>query len=418
MDAAADPDVKPGWGLVFGSALALTVCTGPVIQFSFAVFMKPVADGLATDRGTLALAPALGLLLVSLVTPIVGLLIDRLGLRRIVPLSVVLTAIGLALLGMLSNSVPLFITLYGLTALTGAGYGPLPFAKAVSARFQTRRGLALGITMAGVGIGTALVPPLAQAAITAFGWRTAYLALAAGVLAVALPPTLLTLPDLRANRVPTGAPLKAGAAVGEAMRSATFWKLAISFASMGLATAGIITHMAALLSDRGISAGYASTALSVGGIALIAGRLLSGYMLDKIFAPLVAFAFFAAALGGIALLLLSDVPALAWVSTGLVGLSLGAEVDLIAYLLCRYFGQRAFGAIYGYLFAAFTLGTAFGPLLMGVSFARTGGYEPAMLGFAALVAMACLLVSRLGSYLYQADGRPVAPSPELQALPV
>ena len=408
MGATAALDVKHGWRLVFGSALALTVCTGPVIQFSFAVFMKPVADGLGTDRGTLALAPALGLVLVALGTPVVGILIDRHGLRRIVPLSVVLTAIGLALLGILSSSVPLFIALYGLTALAGSGYGPLPFAKAVSARFRERRGLALGVTMAGVGIGTALVPLLAQAVITAFGWRMAYMVLAAAVLAVALPPTILTLPDLRAGRVLSAAALLAGATAGEAMRSATFWKLAACFACVGLATAGIITHMAALLSDRGISAGYAATALSVGGMSLILGRLLSGYLLDKVFAPLVACAFFAAALGGIALLLISDVAALAWVATGLIGLSLGAEVDLIAYLLCRYFGQRAFGAIYGYLFAAFTLGTAFGPLLMGISFTRTGGYETAMLGFAVLVALACLLVSRLGGYRYEADGGPTA----------
>ena len=401
------PKDKSGWGLVAGSALALAVSNGPVVLSSFAVFMKPLTEGLMTDRGTLSLAPALGLILAGLFTPVVGMLTDRHGLRRIVFTSIVLTAIGLALLGALVQSVPVFIALYCVIALVGAGYSPLPFAKAVSATFQSRRGLALGITMAGVGIGSALVPVLVQTMITAYGWRVAYVGLALMVLIVALPATVLTLPNLRFDPAATPPVLSAGVTAREALRSAIFWKLGAAFALVALTTVGVMVHVAALLSDRGISAAVASSALSVGGVALLFGRLLSGYLLDKIFAPYVALASFVSALTGIVILFFSSTPAAAWIATGLVGFCIGAEVDLIAYLVCRYQGQRAFGAIYGYLFAAFTLGAGLGPLAMGQCFARTGSYDAALVAFIGGLLISCVLVTQLGAYRFHADGKPV-----------
>ena len=401
------PKDKSGWGLVAGSALALAVSNGPVVLSSFAVFMKPLTEGLMTDRGTLSLAPALGLILAGIVTPVVGMLTDRHGLRRIVFTSIVLTAIGLALLGAFVHSVPVFIALYCFIALAGAGYSPLPFAKAVSATFQTRRGLALGITMAGVGIGSALVSVLVQTMITAYGWRVAYVGLALMVLIVALPATVLALPNLRFDPAATPPVLSAGVTSREARRSAIFWKLGAAFALVALTTVGVMVHVAALLSDRGISAAVASSALSVGGVALLFGRLLSGYLLDKIFAPYVALASFVSALTGIVILFFSSTPAAAWIATGLVGFCIGAEVDLIAYLVCRYLGQRAFGAIYGYLFAAFTLGAGLGPLAMGQCFARTGSYDAALVAFIGGLLISCVLVTQLGAYRFHADGKPV-----------
>ena len=393
------------WWLVLGSALALIVGTGPVIQFSFAVFMKPLAVGLNANRGTLALAPAIGLLAMGLATPLFGWLADRYGVRRVVPPCVLATGIAFALLGT-ATSVTAFVALYCIGSIFAGGYSPMPFAKAVSARFHHRRGLALGVTMAGLGVGTALVPLVSQAMIAAWGWHWAYVGLGVLICVVALPATLLTLPRSGVTDARESIGLAHGASASQAIHTGSFWKLAVAFACVALATTGVMTHIVALLSDRGVSPGVAATALAVGGIALIAGRLLSGYLIDKLFAPMVAAAFFASALIGIILLLVSPGPGIAWAVTGMIGLSLGAEVDLIAYLICRYLGQRAFGAIYGYLFLAFTLGTAAGPLAMGVCYTRTGRYTPAMIGFALGLVLALLLVLRLGEYRYNTDGEP------------
>ena len=408
-EPGAEANGRSPWWLVLGSALALIVGTGPVIQFSFAVFMKPLAAGFHADRGTLALAPAIGLLAMGLVTPLFGWLADRYGVRRVVPPCVLATGVAFALLGT-TTSVPAFVALYCVGSIFAGGYSPMPFAKAVSARFHHRRGLALGMTMAGLGVGTALIPTVSQAMIAAWGWQWAYVGLGALICAIALPATLLTLPKLPdAGRAVISA-LTTGATAGEALRLGSFWRLALAFACVALATTGVMTHIVALLSDRGIAPGVAATALAVGGVALIGGRLLSGYLIDKLFAPRVAAVFFASALLGIVLLLASPAPAIAWIATGLIGLSLGAEVDLIAYLICRYLGQRAFGAIYGYLFLAFTLGTAAGPLAMGICYTRTGSYSAAMTGFAIGLILACLLVLRLGRYRYDADGQPTGVS--------
>src|SRR5262249_37704907 len=139
---------------------------------------------------------------------------------------------------------------------------------------------------------------------------------------------------------------------------------------------------------------------TVAGIALIGGRLLAGYLLDRIFAPYVALVFFVAPMIGIVLLLVASQPKLAATGAIFVGLGLGAEVDLIAFLLSRYLGIRSFGEIYGYLFAIFMLGTGLGPFLMGVSFDRTGSYALVLGCFEIALMVASILMLRLGPYAY------------------
>ena len=164
--------------------------------------------------------------------------------------------------------------------------------------------------------------------------------------------------------------------------------------------------MVPLLTDRGIPTSTATAVLSAAGLALVAGRLLAGYLLDRIFAPYVAVAFFLAPLAGILLLLLGSSPSVAAIATVLVGVGLGAEVDLMAFLLSRYFGMRAFGEIYGYLFALFMLGAGAGPFAMGVSFDATGSYQLMLASFAIALLLASGLMIGLGSYVYPPGSRP------------
>lgn len=393
------------WALVAGSAATLTVSLGPVVQFSFAVFVKPLAKALGADRGTISPAPALALLMVAISTPIVGLLTDRYSLRRIVLISIPLTALGLASLGAVARTPWAFIALYCLTGMVATGYTTVPFAKAVSARFQARRGLALGVTMAGIGIGATLVPAFTQSLIAAYGWRIAYFGLAGLVLAVAFPASFLTLPR-RQNSAAESSAVRRGSTANEALRDPVFWKVGVAFLLVALASAGVMAHLVALLTDRGVSAAQAAAAISVGGVAMIFGRLLSGFLLDRVFAPFVVLGFFTAPLAGLVVLLASGAAGPAWIATVLVGLGLGAEVDLIAYLVSRYMGQRAFGTIYGYVFTLFMVGNAVGPVAMGVSFAQTGSYRLSIMLFAAGLALACALVMQVGPYRYRVDGEP------------
>tara|TARA_R110000787_G_scaffold18359_10_gene56369 strand:- start:266 stop:778 length:513 start_codon:yes stop_codon:yes gene_type:complete len=169
-----------------------------------------------------------------------------------------------------------------------------------------------------------------------------------------------------------------------------------------------MAHIAALLSDRGVPPSLAASAISIGGLSLIGGRIASGYLLDRFHATYVTLGFLIIALAGVLMILWEGPLLFSWLGTACVGLGLGAEIDLIAFLICRYLGQREFGAIYGYLFGSFTLGSAIGPLAMGTSFSIGGSYSYALAGSALGLLLASMLVARFGPYRYRADGTPLS----------
>ena len=388
------------WWVVLGALLGLIVGNGPVMQFTFGIFIKPITEEFGSDRGTISLAILVGLGLTGITTPLVGRLIDRFGIRKVTLPAIVLFAIGTALVGVLSVSPVIYIVLFGVLGVIAAGQTPLPYAKAIAGAFDHRRGLALGVSMAGVGLGTALLPQLAQVLVTNFGWRTAYMGLGLLVFVLAFPAVALFIrePDVeeetrRRRELP-------GVTAGEALKSKTFWLLAVSFYFVALAASGVIAHVVPLMTDRGVPVQVAASAISAAGLALIVGRVIAGYLLDRIFAPYVAFVFFVAPLIGIVMLLTATNAPLAMVAAVLVGMGLGAEVDLIAFLLSRYLGLRNFGEIYGYLFAVFMLGSGSGPFLMGVVFQKSGSYSMGLITLGIGLAIASTLVTRLGPYVY------------------
>ncbi len=394
------------WWIVVGAVLGLTVGNGPIMQFTFGVFLKPIAADFHTDRGTLSVAILVGLGLTGAATPIVGALVDRYGIRRVALPCIALFALSLAVLGWLASSAASFIAIYGIMGVFAAGQTPLPYAKSLAAAFDRDRGLALGIAMAGVGLGTIIMPQIAQAVITHVGWRAAYVVLGAVLLIVAMPCMAFLIKDFnRSNRgLDVSAPTVLEGWTGRhALGSAAFWIIAFAFFVLAFTCSGIIAHVAALLTDRGVTPQVAAVALGVAGISLIAGRLVAGYMLDRIFAPYVAAFFIGLPLIGIGLIM-GHSSTFAFTGTMLVGLGLGAEIDMIAFLISRYFGMKAFGQIYGYLFAIFMLANGLGPFIMGATFTRAGSYSPALIGMAIGLLVAAGLILRLKSYNFAGHG--------------
>jgi MFS family permease len=155
-----------------------------------------------------------------------------------------------------------------------------------------------------------------------------------------------------------------------------------------------------MLNDRNLGAQAAASGSSLIGAAVMIGRLGTGYLLDRILAARLASILFAASASGIALLLLGNGPA-AFAGAFLVGLGLGAEIDLIPYLTSRYFGLLNFGKVYSSAFAAFALAGALGPLIMGAGFDRTGSYNTPLTGFLVATVCAAVLISRLGPYRFR-----------------
>lgn len=390
--------VKSAWWVVFAATMGLIVGNGPLLQFAYGVFLRPISEEFRVDRATLSTAILIGFVATGLSTLVVGRLVDRYGIRAIVLPSIVLFALSIAALSLSPASPMFFIAMYGVAGVFAGGQTPLPYAKAVAGSFDRRRGLALGIAMTGVGLGTILIPQLSQYLISTVGWRGAYVGLGIAVFLIAFPPVYMFLRDPIAAVQTNGE--VAGLTSKEAVRTPQFWSLAFIFFALVCVPAGVIAHIVPILTDQGIPPQIATSAISAAGVALIIGRLVAGYMLDRIWAPYVTLFFIFIPMVGLGLLFLPVTPTIAVAATICVGLGLGAEVDLIAFMIARYFGFRSFGEIYGYLFAVFTFGSGLGPFLMGLSFSKTGTYSTAIVVMTVGLMVAACLVLLLGPYRY------------------
>ena len=397
-----ETSARRGWSLVAASALALVVGQGSINVFAAGVFLKPVSEELSLGRGSIATAIGVSSLMTALATPLFGRLIDRHGVRRPLLVSILLFAAATALMGATTGPVSLLL-LYAVAGLCGVGQTPTAYSKMVTRWFDRQRGLALGITLSGVGLGTALVPGAADVMIRAFGWRVGYVGLGLAIAACALLPVLLFVRDPRKTDLAAlGTPATVGATFSEAVCNWRYWAAVGSFALAAFVINGTLVHVVPMLTDRGIPVSVAATAMTGAGLALIVGRLFAGWMMDRVFAPYIGVFFLLCPLVG--LLILGSGAAGAWPLAGLVllGLGIGAEIDLMSFLIGRYFGTRAFGALHGTMFAFVMLGQALGASALGWTFQITGSYDAAFIGLEILLVVAAGLLLTLGSYTYPA----------------
>jgi len=399
-----------GWWIVFVAAVGLSMGYGPIVTFTFGVFFKLLNQEFGWSRGDISQAFSISLFVMSLVFPFVGRLVDRFGARRVIIPSILLFGLGLMSLSLLSANIWQLYAVYILLGLVGGGTAPVPYSNVLSHWFDKRRGLALGIAMVGLGLGAFVMPSLAQMLIVSQGWRQAYIVFGLMVMVITIPivglffketPEMVGLrPDgdvINPNH-PNTSEQKIGLSAQEARQTHTFWILVGAFFLMSASVHGCLIHLVPLLTDRGISPQLAAGATSLFGAALLFGRVGAGYLLDHFFASSIALCFFCGTALGLLLLWSGVTGTAAFIAAFLVGLGMGAEGDIIAYLIGRYFGLRAFGEIYGYAFGAFTLGGVSGPLLMGRGFDATGSYSLGLGVFVVVTLIAAGLMTRLGPY--------------------
>src|SRR6185437_2614641 len=176
------------WWVVFASASGLLVGAGAINVFAFGVFLKPITADLGMGRGEFSSAIAMGSLLNAISCPILGWMIDRWGVRRVMIPGILLCALATASYGLMQASL---LQIYVMFAVAGFVFGcqtPIAYATVIAQWFDDKRGLALGIAMAGVGLGVALIPQIAAALIAHLGWRPAFVGLAVCILGFAFVP--------------------------------------------------------------------------------------------------------------------------------------------------------------------------------------------------------------------------------------
>jgi MFS family permease len=402
-----------GWWIVVVSGIGLCLGYAPIIVYSFGAFIKPLTQELHSDRASISLAFTLANLMQSVSSPLAGRLADRFGTRKVILVSTAIFASLLVSSHLLSAKLWNIYVFYGLLGFVGSGSAPIPYVKVISRWFDRRRGLALGLTMLGIGSGAILMPALAQRLIAMLGWRSTYTIIGLFVLVVSMPSVAVFLRESPEEiaLLPDGAIVaphatgKQNSEEGMTWRDVrcnkAFWLMVGAFVLVGASVHGCVIHLVPMLTDQGVSSNRVALATSFLGSALLIGRVCSGYLLDRTFAPRVAMCFFGAEACGIAFLQTGAESRLLFPAVFLIGLGMGAEVDIIAYLVGRYFGLRAFGEVYGYAFASYVLAGALGPWLMGVGFDRFGSYGSILVGFLLATLLAVVLMTRLGPYRFR-----------------
>jgi MFS family permease len=402
-----------GWWVVLTAGIGLLFGYAPIFVFSFGVFVRSFVEEFHANRTQISLAFTLASLMVSVGSPVAGRLVDRFGARRVLLPSIGILGSLLISFKFVSTSVWQLYALFLSLGFFGSVTNPVAYCKVVSEWFDRRRGLALGLTMLGLGLGAVVMPPIAQRLITWVGWRSSYELLGVVVLVTSIPVVGLFLKDSPAEMglLPDGGTnpraqssesmVDEGVPGGAARTSSAFWLIACAFSLAGGAAQACVIHLVSMLTDRGISAGNAALASSALGVAFIFGRVVAGYLVDRFFGPYVSVSFFVGMACGLALLWVGSRGAGAFLGASLVGLGMGGEGDLMPYMTSRYFGLRSFGEIYGSIFAVFTLAGAVAPLLMAIGFDRTGSYRTPLSFFLLATLISIVLMTRLGPYRFR-----------------
>lgn len=373
-DGSAASEFRAHWRALLGCTIAASIGTIGLHAYTSGAFVHDLTQAGFT-RDQLALATLLLSACVAICAPVAGILMDRFGPLRIVAFSVVGEAIAFAALSLAPPEFGIYAAGIVLLAVLGVGTTPPGFARMVTARFDRSRGLALGLMISGLGMMAITGPIWATWVIGQIGWRGGYLVMAG--LALLLGGTGLLL--IRSEGAPGSAETKARTAGGDfsAFKRPLFWVMLAGFLAPAFFSGGYLLHLISLLRERGFTPGGAAQVQSLIGVAVLVGRLGSGAALDRFRAPVVAAIAFAISGLSCALLLQSNPVLMAAAAFG-IGLTIGAELDIMAYFISRYFGLASFGKLYGLAYGCLILAGGASPVLIG-RIADWGGYSSALI---------------------------------------
>jgi len=394
---AVTEEWRRGWPVVLSAFLGIAASSMP--SFALGVMMKPLGAAYGWSRTEITAMITISTIFMLLLSPGVGALADRFGSRRIALGALIyfcLAFAGLSLTG------PAIWTWYAGSVLVGIGMalaGNTVWIAPVARQFAKTRALALSVALSGLGLSLAVTPALSLWAMGAVGVDKVYFVLAAFAFLISFPTGLLLFRDAAPRRRDADGQAQDGLTFAEALRTTRFWRLVVAMFIVAATSATLLIHYVPILTDAGVPAARATAYLALLGPASIVGRLICGWLMDRIFAPFVAGgAFFLAVIGYLMLSHYDGSVGMSVLIPCLVGIAGGAEVDVAAYLTARYFGLRSFGSIYGMIQGFNSIFYGMTPTLAAYLYDTTGSYNVMLSILAGALMVSVALVTTLGRY--------------------
>jgi MFS family permease len=387
-----------GWRVVLAACFGVMAGFGSLFVYTFNVFVKPLSAAFGWNREAISLGFGLAAITLGLISPLLGRWIDRFGPRRIILPCMTVYGCAIISLSLLHSDLWQFYVTCILLGLVGNGAAHLAYSRSISTWFQQRLGMALAFVMVGAGLGAMILPVVAQAVISRSSWRAAYLSLGVLALLLGLPLSWRYIVDRDAGRKESAPLVHAGMTWQQGLRSFPFWIIVAVLFVSSISMNGAITHLSALLTDRGITPGDAALSASLLGGSSVLGRVAVGWLLDRFFGARVALVVSLITAAGIFLLARAASFPVGCFAAALIGVGAGGEAAITPYLLTRYFGLRAFSTLYGLTWTFYAAAGAIGPVILGRAFDLTGSYTSLLVVLAGALALAAAMNLLLPKY--------------------
>ena len=373
---------RRGWTLVLAASVGFSFFS--VMSATNGVFMAPLEREFGWNRTMQSSGTSIAAIYTALLSPFFGVLIDRIGTRRLALPGLVGTILVIAAIAQATGVKWQWFVLWSLFGLISLCVKSTVWTAAVAGMFEHGRGLALGLTLSGTAVATSIAPPLANWMIENYGWRWAMTAMALGWGGLAL---LLCMPflydahdhrkrDAASGTTATRLPDASGLTIPQALRDSALWRIALTTFVMMVLTIGLQSNLQRMLTDQGFSSANAAWATSIMGVTGIVGKLATGWLLDRyrpnwvggvtLAITAIAFWLLFAMAGSVTAVL---------VAIAVNGYAAGTKIQIAGFLTTRYGGLRNFGAIFGAMASLIAIGSGLGGFAAGQVFDRTGNYD-------------------------------------------
>jgi MFS family permease len=386
--------------IIVAATIGNMLNTTCAVHAVFGSFLIPLSQSFGWTRASISVVLGIISLAGAVIYPLAGSYADRHGVRRMLLAGNLGLALGIAALALSNGSLTRFYLTFVVIGIFGTLCGTSSYSKLVSDWFETHRGTALGFTAGfGNGAGATLMPILAGVLLTAWGWRVAYLGIAATVLLAGFPILFLKARDApyygSAN---ADTRVLEGLTLAEAMRTPRFWVLLVSIAAGGGCTTAVFSHVVPILAERGVGLAVSTTVLGVFAMVCAGWQIATGSLLDRLSSPRLVAPMFLCAVGGIAMLELAHSIGALIGGGVLLGIALGAQYGALPFLIARYFGLRAFGVITGTMYAVVVVLQGVTPVLLDHAFDQQGTYRHALVVIGLCLGGCALLLLALPGY--------------------